>query len=244
MPEHLLTRSTPENDLAQLAFDELGRMSFADHSLDSVLQKVTDLAARVLPGEPATSVTIIEGGRASTVAASDPLARQLDQVQYDLGAGPCLQAATTGVHVELIDTATEQRWAPFPQVAAQRACRAVLSFPLPVQERVRGGLNVYARTSQPLDEGTRATAARFAAYAVVPVSNMYLYETAVERAGHLRAALDSRAVIDQAKGILMERHKLSADQAFTALAQLSMEANTKVRDIAERFVRTGELPPA
>ena len=72
---------------------------------------------------------------------------------------------------------------------------------------------------------------------------MYLYESAVGRAEHLRAALDSRAVIDQAKGILMERFKMSADQAFSALARLSMESNTKVRDIAERFVETGELRP-
>jgi GAF domain-containing protein len=237
-----LTRPTPEDDLAQLAFDELGRMSFADHSLETVLQKVTDLAARVLPGEPATSVTIVDGGRATTVAASDPLARQLDQVQYAQGSGPCLQAATTGALVELLDTATETRWAPFPQVAAQRDCTGVLSFPLPPQELIRGGLNVYARTAQPLDERTRRVAARFAAYAVVPVSNMYLYESAVERAQHLRTALDSRAVIDQAKGILMERSKLSADQAFSELARLSMRSNTRVRDIAEHFVQTGELP--
>jgi GAF domain-containing protein len=245
MPEHLLTRPTPADDLAQLAFDELGRISFADHSLESVLQRVTDLAARVLPGEPATSVTIIDGGgRPSTVAASHPLARQLDQVQYAQGSGPCLQAATSGVVVEVLDTATETRWAPFPQVAAQRDCTGVMSFPLPPQELTSGGLNVYSRTSQPLDETTREVSARFAAYAVVPVSNMYLYESAVGRAEHLRTALDSRAVIDQAKGILMERHRLSADQAFSALAERSMESNTRVREIAQRLVETGELPGA
>jgi AmiR/NasT family two-component response regulator len=72
---------------------------------------------------------------------------------------------------------------------------------------------------------------------------MYLYESAVERAGHLQTALDSRAVIDQAKGILMERFKLTADQAFQALTRVSMESNTKVRDVAERFVGTGQLRP-
>jgi GAF domain-containing protein len=238
-----VTRRTPDPDadLAQLAFDELGRMSFAEHSLASVLQKVTDLAARVLPGEAVTSVTIIAEGRSSTVAASGPLALELDRVQYAQDAGPCLDAARSGKVVEVPDTSADDRWWPFPQVAAERGCRGVLSFPLPPQELITGGLNVYARTSQPLDQRIREVATRFAAYAVVPVSNMYLYESAVERAGHLRAALDSRAVIDQAKGILMERFKLSADQAFSALAQVSMESNTKVRDIAERFVQTGDL---
>jgi AmiR/NasT family two-component response regulator len=78
----------------------------------------------------------------------------------------------------------------------------------------------------------------------VPVSNMYLYESAVVRAEHLAAALDSRAVIDQAKGVLMERFKLTPDQAFQALTRVSMETNTKVREVAERFVATGELRPS
>ena len=239
-----MSRSTPEPaaDLAQLAFDELGRISFADHSLTSVLQKVTDLAARVLPGEAVTSVTILSGGRPSTVASSGPLALELDQAQYRRGSGPCLEAARTGSVTEVLDTSTEERWGTFTRLAAERGCRAILSFPLPPQELITGGLNVYARTAQPIDPGTRDTAARFAAYAVVPVSNMYLYETAVERAGHLAAALDSRALIDQAKGILMERFKFSADQAFSALAKVSMESNTKVRDVAAGFVETGEWP--
>ena len=239
-----MTRPPPDpHALAQLAFDELGRMSFADHSLQSVLQKVTDLAARVLPGEPVASVTIVHNGRPSTVASSSALAVELDEAQYAQDAGPCLEAAVTGRLVEVPDTSADDRWNGFPRLAAERGCRAMLSFPLPPQELMSGGLNVYARTTQPLDEHTRDVAARFAAYAVVPVSNMYLYASAVERAEHLRAALDSRAVIDQAKGILMERHKMSADQAFSALAQVSMERNTKVRDIAARFVETGELRP-
>ena len=72
---------------------------------------------------------------------------------------------------------------------------------------------------------------------------MYLYTSALERADQLAAALDSRGVIDQAKGILMERFKLDADQAFQALARVSMESNLKVREIAERFVRTRDLRP-
>lgn len=77
----------------------------------------------------------------------------------------------------------------------------------------------------------------------MPVSNTYLYEAAVAQAEHLQTALDSRAVIDQAKGILMERFKLTPDAAFQALTRVSMETNTKVRDVATRFVATGELRP-
>jgi GAF domain-containing protein len=226
----------------QPAFEELGRLSFAEHSLESVVDKVTELASRVLPGEPITSVTIVRESRASTVASSGRLALDLDETQYRLASGPCLAAATTGRPAQILDTRSPTDWREFAARAAEVGCRSVLSYPLPVQERVSGALNVYARTTPAGDSRTRELVSRFAAYAVVPVSNMYLYETAVEQAGHLRAALDSRAVIDQAKGILMERLRLTADQAFSVLARISMTTNTKVRDVAEDLVRTGELP--
>src|SRR4051794_34741031 len=226
----------------QPAFEELGRLSFAEHSLESVLQTVTALASRVLPGEPVTSVTIVEG-RPATVASSGDLALRLDKVQYRLRSGPCLTAATTGRTAEIVDTRNATEWAEFAAEAAGAGCGSVLSFPLPVREKVAGALNVYGREFTVADPRTRTLVSRLADYAVVPVSNMYLYESAVERAEHLAAALDSRAVIDQAKGILMERFKLTADQAFQALARVSMETNTKVRDVAATFVRTGELRP-
>jgi GAF domain-containing protein len=234
--------SPDPTDAVQSAFDELGRLSFAEHSLESVLQRVTDLATRVLPGEPVTSVTVVERGKPATAAASGELALTLDETQYRLGSGPCLAAASTGRPSELVDTRAATDWPEFAAHAAEQGCGSVLSFPFPAQERVAGALNVYARRFTVSDPRTLDVLGRFAAYAVVPVSNMYLYESAMERAGHLQTALDSRAVIDQAKGILMERFKLTADQAFQVLTRVSMESNTKVRDVAERFVRTGELP--
>jgi GAF domain-containing protein len=238
--------TSPDDERAavavQTAFDELGRLAFAEHSLDSVLGKVTELATRVLPGGPSTSVTIVRNGRPTTAAASGRLALELDETQYRLGDGPCLAAATTGHPAEILDTRTAAGWADFAAHAAEWDCSSVLSFPLPVQEKLSGALNVYARQTPLTDTRTRELVSRLAAYAVVPVSNMYLYESAVEQVGHLRAALDSRAVIDQAKGILMERLKLTADEAFRVLARASMTTNTKVRDIAELCVRTGEIP--
>lgn len=233
--------TVPDDAVVQSAFEELGRISFAAHSLESVLQTVTAVASRVLPGEPLTSVTIMDEHRPTTVAASGDLALELDKVQYRLGDGPCMTAASTGQAAEIVDTREAAEWLDFARVAAAAGCASVLSFPLPVREKVAGALNVYNREFAIADERARALISRFADYAVVPVSNMYLYESAVERAEHLALALDSRAVIDQAKGILMERYKLTPDQAFQALTRVSMETNTKVRDIAERFVRTGDL---
>jgi GAF domain-containing protein len=241
-PSPDLTPGPSGDPVAQAAFDELGRMSFAEHSLESLVQKVTSLAAQVIPGQPVASVTIIRGSGPTTIASSAPLALQLDEVQYSRGTGPCVEAASTGLPVVVADPRADDRWGSVARELAQRGVGSILSYPLPAQEAVSGGLNLYARGAEAGDGRTVDLLRRFADYAVVPVSNMYLYRSAVERAEHLATALDSRAVIDQAKGILIERFKFTADQAFQALARVSMARNEKVRDVAERFVRTGELP--
>jgi hypothetical protein len=165
----IVTRPDPSERAlpAQGAFDELGLISVAEHSLQSLIQKGTDLAARVIPGDPVRSVTIVFQGAARTVASSGELAMDLDLTQYRLGDGPCVTAATSGRTAEVLNTLTDERWPEYSRHAAELGCRSVLSVPLPVQEFVVGGLNGYARTSP-----------------------------------NLQAALDSGAVIDQAKGLL------------------------------------------
>ena len=241
--ENRVTRPDDESAVVQSALDELARLSFAAESLESVLTRVTELATRVLPGQPLASLTILSGSRPSTVAASDELAVSLDEFQYRTGAGPCLAAASTGRQAGIPDTRSDPTWPEFAAEVAARGFDSVLSYPLPVQDRVSGALNLYARQIDDSGSRTSTLVSRLAACAVGPVSNMYLYESAVERADHLHAALESRAVIDQAKGILMERFKVTADQAFQMLARRSMERNVKLRDLAARLVHTGELDP-
>jgi AmiR/NasT family two-component response regulator len=103
-------------------------------------------------------------------------------------------------------------------------------------------LNVYARAPRAFGERSRTEAQKFAPFAAAAVANMHAYEDARRMADHLEIALRNRAVIDQAKGILMERHRLTADQAFQLLARVSMQTNTKLRTVAEELVTTGRLP--
>ncbi|TFV45433.1 GAF and ANTAR domain-containing protein [Blastococcus sp. TF02A-35] len=216
-------------------------MRLADHSMSSVLEAVVTLVRQSLPGDAEASVTLLRGGKAVTAAYSGDLARDLDQDQYERGDGPCLTAATEGHPVEVPDTATEGRWPDYVAVARAQGCRGMMSLPFPVHEQLSGGLNIYARQDGAIDEAARGFAERFAEYAAVVAGNMLAYEQARDQAVNLQVALESRAVIDQAKGILMERFKLSADQAFQTLARLSMESNTKVRLVAEKVVETGEV---
>jgi hypothetical protein len=105
-------------------------------------------------------------------------------------------------------------------------------------------LHVYARRAHAFDEDIRAAATRFGPYASVAAGNLYAYRSARRTADNLQAALESRAVIEQAEGVLVERYRLAPDQAFQLLARASMNANRKVRDVADDLVRTGEFPVA
>jgi AmiR/NasT family two-component response regulator len=104
-----------------------------------------------------------------------------------------------------------------------------------------GALNIYARHPNAFDEDSRSVATRFAPFAAVAAGNLSLYQRAVKRADGLEAALASRAVIEQAKGILMERHNLTADGAFRLLARASVHTHMTVRRLAQHLVHTGEL---
>jgi GAF domain-containing protein len=231
----------PRSDRTAEALEQLGNLALREQSMESVLQTVVDLAKLVLPGDPEASISMVVNGRPSTTSSTSQVALEMDETQYDRGYGPCLEAADTGRMVEITDTATEQRWADYCRVAVAHGNGSSLSVPLPVEGRVCGALNVYAREPGAFDDDARAAARRFAPYAAVAMANMYAYQDAREMAGKLQAALESRAVIDQAKGILMERYKLTADAAFQALASVSMRSNTKLRDVAEQLVRTGRF---
>ena len=225
------------------ALERLGGLSLRELSMDSLLQTVADLSRTVMPGNPETSVLLLVKDRPTTVVHTGELAVDLDETQYRCGHGPCLHAARTGRLTEIADTRTETRWADYARHAAERGNLSSLSIPLLIDtdEQVTGALNIYAREPDAFDADSRSAATRFGPYAAVAAGNLYAYQSARDLADNLQAALESRAVIDQAKGVLIERYKLTPDQAFQLLAHSSMNANRKVRDIADHLVHTGEL---
>jgi GAF domain-containing protein len=231
---------TPPLD-AQHAFERLASLSLSQESLESVLQTVADLTKQVLPGDLEASVSVLTADRPTTFVHTGQLALDLDESQYDRGHGPCLDAVRTGVTIHVRDARTEQRWPVYVQQAAERGALSSLSIPLGSPEQLAAGLNVYAREADAFDDASRAAAAGFARFAGTAAANMHAYASARSLSDDLQAALESRATIDQAKGIVMERHKLGPDAAFHLLAQASMATNTKLRDLADHLVTTGEL---
>lgn len=233
----------PHPATATEALERLGRPSLRELSMETLLQTVADLTTRVLPGNPDTSVTLLVRGRPTTVVSTGQLAVTLDETQYERGHGPCLHAARTGELIEIPDTRTDVSRPEYTRRAAGHGSLSSSSVPLLIDgdQQVTGALNIYARSSHAFDEDSRSAATRFGPYAAVAVGNLHAYQNARDTADHLQLALESRAVIDQAKGVLVERHKLTSDQDFQVLARASMHINREVRDIADHLVHTGEL---
>ncbi len=224
------------------ALEQLGRLALREHCMKSLLQSVAELATEVMPGNPEASVSLLINDRSSTAVFTGRLALDCDESQYGRGYGPCLHAAGSGELVEVADARIETRWRDYMERAVEHGALSSLSVPLPINEGIAGAINVYARKPHAFDEDSRSVATRFAAYAAVVAANMYAYEEARDLIEHLERRVESRAVIERATGILMERYELTADQSLQALIRAARRTDTKARDIADTLVRTGEFP--
>jgi GAF domain-containing protein len=190
-----------------------------------------------VPGAEEVSVTLLEGdSRARSAGFTSDLAGQLDEGQYESGFGPCLDAAEAAQTVRIDDTAHESVYPDFAAIAARQGVRSTVSVGMPMPQRILGGLNVYRFDVAVMDSDSVQLLEVFAGYAAVALANHYLYASSVALSAHLRTAMQSRAVIEQAKGVLMARLHCSAEEAFQHLAQRSQRTNRKLRDIAVEVV--------
>jgi GAF domain-containing protein len=224
------------------AYAELGRIKLDKTSIDGVFSRITDLAHQGLRGADESSITLLRESP-QTAAASSELARLLDEAQYEHAAGPCLQAATQDAVVSVVDTAADLRWPEWAGVASAAGIGSALSVSLPVREAVRGSLNMYSRARDAFDEATVATAQTFAGHAAVVLANALLYDATLTLNDQLRRAMEHRAVIEQAKGVVMSERRCTADEAFAILTRMSQTSNRKLRDVASALVtRAGKDP--
>ncbi|GAA1429586.1 GAF and ANTAR domain-containing protein [Microlunatus lacustris] len=226
-------------------FAELGRIVHATDgsSLSPVLQRVADLAQQLIPELAEVSVTLVEHGRARTVVFTGRLAVVLDERQYASGFGPCLDAAASGSTIAVDTAVSDNPYPDFSQAAAAQGITRVLAVGLPIAQRTLGALNMFSDAEHPFSPDSVALAETFASYAGIAVANATLYHAAVDEAQHMHAALRSRAVIEQAKGVLMTTRHCTADEAFALLTRASQHQNRKLHDIATELVARTTRPP-
>ncbi|MGK5111252.1 MULTISPECIES: ANTAR domain-containing protein [unclassified Geodermatophilus] len=237
MTDRTDSQSVPQT---RAALDELGRLLLSNQTPQSVLQRVVELVQQAMPAGAEVSITLMRGEQPATAAFTGSLAGDLDESQYARGHGPCLEAALGGHVVEIPDGRTEDRWPDYLPTFLERGALSSMAAPVPAAH-LAAGLNVYARVAEAFTADDRAALAAFAAYAGAALTNLDALQDARDLADNLEKAMESRSVIEQAKGVLIERFKLTADQAFRLLADASMNTNRKVRDVADHLVLTGEL---
>ncbi|SDD57816.1 GAF and ANTAR domain-containing protein [Auraticoccus monumenti] len=203
------------------------------------LEVAVRLAVDVVHG--CTSAGLFEldrNGRVRTTAATDPLVERGDQLQLQLGEGPCLTALVGEPVVLSRDLSSESRWASWSKAASDElGIRSMLSLQLYTGPRGHGSLNLYSTEQDAFDDRDQAVAVTLAAQIAAAIA-------AARRDDQLTASAASRTVIGQAQGILMERYHLDASQAFAALIRTSQSSNTKLYAVAETLVRTRQTPAA
>jgi GAF domain-containing protein len=239
--DSLVTDAQPLDPTA--AFAELGRIKLSDMSLDGVLDPVAVLVKRTIPGAAEVSVTLVRDRRAGTAAFTGHLAKALDEAQHERGHGPCLDASAAAAALSVPRTSDETRWPDWAQRALDAGVGSSLSIGLPLEEKVTGALNIYAVTPNAFDEDAIAVAQTFAGYAAIALATSHPYDTTATLAQHMQAAMESRAVIEQAKGIIMGHRRCTPDEAFQILTELSQDTNRKVRDVAEALVTRAVRTP-
>lgn len=223
------------------AIAELARIDFARNSMQEILGQIAQLARAALTPDGEVSVTLL-GPTANTAAWTGPMAVELDRCQYESGKGPCVDAAAAGENLLISDIAVEQRWPLFGEAARDAGVASMLSLTLPVQDGITGALNVYSWKAGGFDETALELGRTFASYAAVAVGNAHLYNDASTQARQMREAMEHRAVIEQAKGIVMRDRRCTAEEAFDVLRELSNTTNRKMRDVAALLVAETTRP--
>ena len=225
---------------AQQAFAELSRIVLGQRPLSQVLLRVAELAVATVPGAGEISVTLVEKGTPHTAAFTGSLAAALDERQYAAGFGPCADAALSGHTIRIDDTTDAPRYSDFAAIAARHGVRSILSIGLPMPHQVLAAMNIYQFGAAPLTADVEQVARQFGHYAAVSLANASLYEHSTLLAARMQHAMESRAVIDQAKGMIMITEGVTADEAFQRLVTASQAANRKLRDLAAEMVREVE----
>jgi hypothetical protein len=234
-------------------FAALTRLLLAATTVAEVLHRVVTAAHELVPGADLVSVTLRgPDGVYYTPIRTEPLAEQLDQIQYETGEGPCVESARIPGPASALcgDLGLSAQWPAFGPAAAARGMHSVLAVALLPDARppqLTGALNLYSRRMAGLTDADRDIALLLATHASLALATTQAVTTAELHSVQLHRAIESRDIIGQAKGILMNRRGINAEEAFDLLRTTSQGMNVKLADLA-RILATRhlelDLPPS
>jgi putative methionine-R-sulfoxide reductase with GAF domain len=229
-----LTEQPADISGATTGLTELAALLLHAEDADEALHHLARMAVVVIPDGPSCGITVAKDGKFTTAVYSGAIPASVDEVQYQRGDGPCLQALRTGAPVIVQDLSAEDqgRWGGFPPLALAAGTHGVLAYPLEVSGQIAGVLNLYAHERDLFPVPVQRIAKQFVDPAALILSGVLRQLGQAELIAQLNAALASRAVIDQALGIIMARRACSAGDAFAVLRKMSNDRNVKLRDVA------------
>jgi GAF domain-containing protein len=221
---------------------EVARLLESDDQGDAALLRLADLGAELVPGATAAAVTITAGAQAYTFAVSDARVSELQRLQFTSGEGPVVETLRYNEARHIPDTSVEGRWRGFCHAATEAGLRSLVSLPLHTAQRPAGAVALYADRPGTFSGTAHDIALLFTAQGGTAIYNSEIYRACRQMTDNLQAALEGRAIIEQAKGVLHAALAVSPDEAFELLRQFSQNTNQKVRIIADQLVR-GEIDP-
>jgi len=214
---------------------ELARSLQSQRDTEEMLNELVFAAVRLIPGVDEASISVVTDRReVSSRLPTGELPARVDALQEETGQGPCLDAMYDQHTLRVSDMAREQRWPRFAAEAAEAGAASMLSIQLWVEGDNLGALNLYSRRVDAFDDESEQVGLLFASHAAVAFADAH-------EKSHMRAALATRDLIGQAKGILMERYKVTGDQAFRMLVKVSNDNNLTLRSVAQDLATTGAL---
>ena len=219
----------------------LSGVALAHSDLEETMREICRIATRAVPNAEGATVTTFPQGRPGALA-SDEWAQNLDELQFEEHEGPCLDAYRTGNAFRIRDLESETRWPSYVPRALDQGVRSILSLPMAAEGSIIGALNLYSREPEAFDAEAASVGEIVAAHAGLASQVSAAFFGHRDLAAQLSEAMQSRAVIEQAKGILMAVHRCDADAAFTHLVRISQTSNRKLRDVAEETVKTASTP--
>jgi GAF domain-containing protein len=223
------------------ALTDLAGVALDQSDVTSALEEICRIAVRTVPGAAGASVTTFSKGRPSALADSD-WAKTLDELQFEEHEGPCYDAYRTGTIFRVRDLAADTRWPSYMPRAVEVGAQSMVSLPMSAEGKVVGALNLYSKDVDAFTSDAVSVAEVVSAHAGLAsqvAASMFGHR---ELAEQLAEAMRSRAVIEQAKGILMAGRRCDADTAFGLLADLSQRSNRKLRDVAQALVDDASKP--
>jgi GAF domain-containing protein len=214
----------------------LSRFFVGDGTLEQTLTRVADLTVEAVGPADLAGITMIVEGKQRTAIFTDEAAPEIDQAQYDTGDGPCLQAFSERLTTRVDSTLEPGPFPEFRRAAAAHGIRSTLSLPMLVDKKAVGAMNLYSTRERAFGNEDVETGTLFASQAAIVLANAQAYWDARELSSGLSEAMKNRAVIEQAKGILMGAEGFDEDAAFEVLVRASQREHTKLREVARRIV--------